>query len=160
MPIYCLLQTMPRGPEEISRLAAAYELCRASVWLTTRCQPYARFDHAGAYGDDLPEGERAASANCYASASVRKSVAVAPISLGLTGSSPAVAAGLVADAATFRESAPSAIIIFQRQHKHIGPEHESLHRPKRWVHVLLLFSLQCTAGQAVPRPEDYLRLWI
>jgi len=50
MPIYRLLQTMPMGPEEISRLAAAYELCRALVWLTTRCQPYARFDHAGACG--------------------------------------------------------------------------------------------------------------
>jgi hypothetical protein len=33
--------------------------------------------------------------------------------LGLTGSSPAVAAGLVAAAATFRESATGAIIIFQ-----------------------------------------------
>ena len=75
-----------------------------------------RFDHAGRCGDDLrpaPEGAVAGSGNCYASASVRKSVALVPISLGLTGSSPAVAAGLVAAAATFRESATGAIIIFQ-----------------------------------------------
>ena len=72
--------------------------------------------NAGRCGGDLrpaPEGARAGSGNCYASASVRKSVALVPISLGLTGSSPAVAAGLVAAAATFMESATGAIIIFQ-----------------------------------------------
>jgi len=49
----------------------------------------------------------------FASASVRKSVALVPISLGLTGSSPAVAAGFVPATATFTESATGAIIIFQ-----------------------------------------------
>ena len=74
------------------------------------------FDYAGRVREDLrpaPEGEGAGSGNCYASASVRKSVALVPISLGLTGSSPAVAAGLVAAAAAFSESATGAIIIFQ-----------------------------------------------
>jgi hypothetical protein len=53
------------------------------------------------------------SENCagdrYASASLEKSVALVPISPGLTGSRPAVAAGLVAAAVTFMESAIGAI---------------------------------------------------
>jgi hypothetical protein len=41
MPIYRLLQNMPMGPEEISRLTAAYEQTLRTIGLTDRGDPIA-----------------------------------------------------------------------------------------------------------------------
>ncbi|MGY2907735.1 hypothetical protein ACVWVY_006756 [Bradyrhizobium sp. URHC0002] len=116
-----------------------------------------RFDHAGGCGEDLrpsPEGAGAGSGNCYVSASVRKSVALVPISLGLTESSPAVAAGLVAATATFRESATGAIIIFQGSMRTSAQKTKACIGQNAGCMYSSSFSLQCTAGQGVPCPAD------
>ena len=46
------------------------------------------------------------------------------------------------------ESATGAIRL-PGQHEDISPEHVRLHRPERWMHVILLFAVQCTRGGGV-----------
>ena len=65
------------------------------------------------YVDEPIQRTREIDACLRVGGSFKKSVALVPISPGLTRSRPAVAAGLVAAAVTFMKSATGAIIIFQ-----------------------------------------------
>ena len=47
MPIYRLLQNLPMGPEEINRIATAYERALRGIGIVDRKDPLPRFSRRG-----------------------------------------------------------------------------------------------------------------